>query len=756
MASRALIIVVEEYVHQSLPPIQGAHASGLKFAEWIQARDRNSVVLLCAGPQVAARTHSNDIMGILEAIHELVRSGQDRTDDLFVFFNGHGMQAPATPERRLDALLIGADYKAGIMAGEFCLRLSELQAMLELFLGGKNHYYFIDACRVSVSESTLRPRTLGFAARTAETGHPVIFTLFATTAGAAAPNDSRFADRLVDGLCGKGRAKLWLRGNYYVTFDSLSKYVAACLKPERQVAAAASTMVSLLDRTRGEIRTLSLEQVRPTICRVEIEGAGSGIELHLDALATYRKPESHQFSEVPKELRFAPDDYKLSLKLLPELVHLEQIEPDPIEPVDLFEDRCVRFTLPVLESFSARREPVLRLKVPPESTVTMTALRDETARSFSAGRHEVKLQPGEYSLSLSQHGTVISERQLRLDDNDELTVDMFFDQMPSLQRTLFSSLSRAEDALDISEALGPLADPDPAAWLAVVGASGILDAPGRHRKLSHVAHSGFESLGLNESGLYLLASGPRSPMAAILGDGRPFRYGARLDPMSGMDNVFHMSIRGTPPFVRALWIGTEEHRPLCRLATVCLPQHVTMIVVLLPADEHSRQITIRQMVLPPSGLRRERPLWRQPDYGPLGALQIVRFVIQAQARLAKGLPLAPVGRSDDADIFAKFAALEFLDPIFSVLLGYEYVRRGGVQQRRELLAHLVTKVREAFPGSADVEALACLAGLPYQHPAGVPMFRDGWLALRAAQALPRRAWISEDHFDFHQMWTMSR
>lgn len=769
MASRALIIVVEKYQDESLSTILGAHASGLRFAESIQSRDADSVVLLCAGYEVAERTHTNDIRGVLAAIQQLIRQGQNQTDDLFVFFNGHGMQDPATPERPADALLIAADYQGDELAGECCIRLSELQAMLSLFLGGRNHFYFIDACRVPADRTKLRPRSLGFQAQPAITGQPIHFTLFATNAGAAAQNDTRFADALIAGLSGVGRAKIWLRDNYYVTFDSLRQFVEARLKNERRIEAMASAMVSRFEtgaKARGRIYKLPLDEISSTRCHVEVQGAVAGHALHLDALASQRSPEFRAFSAVPAELQFAPDDYKFVLKqqMLHEPLQFEQIEPDPLEPVDLFEDgRVVKFKALGLESASTTAPPLLHLKVPPRSTVLVTAMHDGSSQRVSEGLHALTLDPGEYSLSLLQHGTVLTQKQIRLAESADLIIDMFLDQISPRDQRWFPSLleelrlrpQRDRFGLfNILEYVGPLADPDPSVWLALLGILEVARVAGPYLA---PRDSPLSLLGprLNfGSGLYFLVAGSRTPHV---------QWGSR-DSMHPAD-LSHLDSNALGGFFfdparsidrQRLQIGWTQARP-SRLAIDVFFGCVTLVIVILPEDKRDETVTIRQLVIPSVGhaLRLGRERYYDPGY----QWHVMRFVVQAQARYAKGLPLMPSEAGIDADIYAKFASIDLLDPIISVLLGHELIRNGQVQQNREFLSRLVMKLREAFPQYADVEALAHMAGLPYTAVAHPPMFRDGYLALRAAPEQGSLGGLEippTQQLDFHQMWTMMR
>ena len=780
--TRALVFVVEEYKNGSLPSIRGAVASGLKMADWVLKRDKDAQVLLCAPEGVPGRTHPNDAQGLVDALNQLLVDGKNATPELFVYYSGHGCQSKVTPDRvpapgtpMTGAILIASDYKSGNSAGNYCFSLGEIQSVLYTQLGGSNHFYFVDACRLSVDTRKLTPRTLGISGDIAQIGFPVNFTLFAAMPGAPAANDTRFANALVAGLGGDGRAKTWLGQAYYVTFDSLSGYVAKTLGDGRKVALDVwPTVPPSQDGAppNGKLVTIDPARVPPCACVINAVGADPDGTLTLKADADHRTPHREKLHGPHGVVTLPPDRYKFTLTQATPSLEFDQTSPDPAEWVELFQDGAsVRFEASHLESLPAIDEGAqplakLALRVPPGASASFMSRLDGARSSFEAGSHVVSVSPGTYDVSMKQHGATILRRVLRFEPDRAANIDLFADAVPFDARPFLRTLSVGEHGLDVSGAHGPVADPNPAVWFSLFGASTLVGPLGAFPRLhvtARIARTFFAQLRPDELGVYVIVCADAQPALRIHRD-----HWGTLNPAGAlMNGVFHQGIISRSP-VDAVGIDLPGRGPV-NVATLTLPGCVTLIVVVLRggggnagaggADRPSApggSMSIRQIIISPAHIGDTVPVAAGALEGHLTPLDAVRLIAQAEARFAARLPIEPGGEGIDADAFQRFASLELLDPILTPLLGYDLARRGEAQAQRKRLEALIAALRTAFPGHPDAEALARIAGLRFTPVTRPPLILDGLLVLRGApgQAPVDEALRADDaDLDFHAMWT---
>ena len=154
MPSRALIIAIENY-SKSIDlarSISGATATGEQVFDWLTTVKQLSAenVYVCAegGKFLNAKRYLTEREAIVDAMAEVVSVGQDQTEELFVFFSGHGYCFQESLEKRAIDVLVAGDFVSAAASGTKCLKLQEVQEKLYGILGGQHHYYFIDACRI--------------------------------------------------------------------------------------------------------------------------------------------------------------------------------------------------------------------------------------------------------------------------------------------------------------------------------------------------------------------------------------------------------------------------------------------------------------------------------------------------------------------------------------------------------------------------------------------------------------------------------
>src|SRR6185436_2683284 len=91
---------------------------------------------------------------------------------------------------------------------------------------------------------------------------------------------------------------------------------------------------------------------------------------------------------------------------------------------------------------------------------------------------------------------------------------------------------------------------------------------------------------------------------------------------------------------------------------------------------------------------------------------------------------------------------KWLDPIMSLIACYELIRRG--RKHEASLPIVLKNLRKYFPGLADTEAVARLAGHAWTMPAGVPIFLDGAMTMPELLEEQRGTQV----LDYRAPWTM--
>ncbi|MDN5856804.1 MAG: caspase family protein, partial [Actinomycetia bacterium] len=235
MAPRALIIAIENYPHASgllAKTLPGTHDAARRMFTWLTGARGIAVQNVWVNtddagfPAAPGRLSLATGGAIRQSIADLVDDGAGRTDQLFVFFSGHGCSREGIDRYDLPEVM---DYLVPSEVAKFdrspldLISVPELWKSLQIWLGPGEHYYFIDACRNDVGPV---PHAGLRISRDRVVGKPAVYRLNSAGRGAIAATSSGFVGFLVDGLGGRGRAKRWRGQRVGVYFDSLFEHVA--------------------------------------------------------------------------------------------------------------------------------------------------------------------------------------------------------------------------------------------------------------------------------------------------------------------------------------------------------------------------------------------------------------------------------------------------------------------------------------------------------------------------------------------------
>ena len=125
------------------------------------------------------------------------------TEELFVFFSGHGF-AFVNAGTRAD-ILISADFQRSDVSGPSCLKIDEMISWLREHLGPGCHFYFVDACRNTLDSTQVAIGPLLPFERQA-LPEASTFLLQSTLPGATAQVRGAFPKILLAGLRGESSA----------------------------------------------------------------------------------------------------------------------------------------------------------------------------------------------------------------------------------------------------------------------------------------------------------------------------------------------------------------------------------------------------------------------------------------------------------------------------------------------------------------------------------------------------------------------
>ena len=434
MSSRGLIIAIEQYTQsQELAhQITGAAKAGRDFFDWLRTNKNVAPkdVYACVDadgypypPEV--RRFSTTRESIVDALAAIVNDGQDQTEELFVFYSGHGFSFKDSTDQRALDVLVASDFVSVSESGTKCIRLPDMQAKLFSILGGKSHYYFLDACRTQLNSDDVEPIPLGRKlGRVAQRGTPSTYTLFSTASGRAADIESEFTPALLDGLKGKGQAKDYTPdGRLFVQFPRLKSYVQSRLK---------SQQVDEKKDGNGEGRILEIVPIPQYHCKVTVQG-GTPQDQYIARLAPIQTPQfatQVSFTGNVADIPYPPGN--LQLEILQESQKLRRVLPPRAAPLDFFDDCTAEFVIPLPSIFESvdmgeevgtHQSANVRFDAPFGTTVDATHLTTGRSVTIQAGSTEA-LAPGEYQFDVLERGATIRSSLNTVTMGADVSIDL--------------------------------------------------------------------------------------------------------------------------------------------------------------------------------------------------------------------------------------------------------------------------------------------------------------------------------------------
>lgn len=345
MTSRALIIAIEKYptAQAIVRELPGTLQAGINFRKWLEAKwsaegiaKADTQILFCSEPVQPGGVGAsrNDIINGLLALKD---QGQNQTNELFVFFSGHGFSFVERPGARAD-VIIASDYQSADLSGHCCLNMDQIIGWLRDYLGPGCHYYFLDACRNRLNGTMVSVGTLPPGASAPNAGDPTTFVLQSTTDGELASVGGPFPEALIEGLNGKGKAKVWSQeanDAMYVKFDSLRLFIRS-----RMAAQPISHSVKG-EKGEGEVVLRTIRPVPLVRITVNIKGQLDNTEGTITLVrGRFGVPKSYLFSSWPAEIELEPDAYTVHA-IIPDM----EVEPANGIKVEAYDDSAITFSV---------------------------------------------------------------------------------------------------------------------------------------------------------------------------------------------------------------------------------------------------------------------------------------------------------------------------------------------------------------------------------------------------------------------------
>jgi len=736
---RAIVIGIERYpaltashsttgaVGLGAGDVPGAADDAVAFYTWLReveglAEEEISLHLSPSSHHPRAKEATFD--ALQQAVAD-VREQANRIARLYVFFSGHGFSFQSSNAGDLEDLIACADFKSVERTANLAVKIGDLCRYLR-GMGPCEQYFFFDACRNSVASSPLSVGSLGLnAALDPSISESSRFLLFSSRPDGMTRAPSPFTEVLLDGLQGKGTAKVWRGRKLLLTFESLKEYVAERMKALGHSAPFRDVWGSL----PGVLRELD-PQTRVE-CRIEVEGVAPG-DLLVGTASLY------EIETPPFELPggkgvclVAPNSYVVTIGakdsryfIAPATVEADLYDntrlqfsarpappPEPTSPPDSstrsslmppgFEVSAGEgpddFSSPEPSIPSLAEGGEVRFTIPPGEV----ALELEDAlgrpcevRLVDRGEASAKLPPGRYHAQLIEDGEVVSEQVLTVRSDGPRR----FDLTPTPGDALRFGIAAARAGLDC---------------VTSKDATGHLD-----QRLS----------------AYLTA------LAADLAEGCANRLGTmpplRLDPPAGLgallclfaadrlDPSLLLASAGAPralleaapcPGIPGLWIATADLLPGSHLIGWATGDEGASTVIPLVEGRVTALVIVER-----SGEPRSQNVYLLPIGSPLSGAEI-RWMERAQRAFAEGRVVSE----------PKVASL---DPILQSLLVHARLREGRVDEARALLESLRAASPE-LPDTAVLEGLLATWSAGPLTLSGLPVFAEGLSLLEEASAV---------------------
>jgi hypothetical protein len=782
MSLRALIIAVEKYpvLREALAgDLSDTIATALAFREWLvttkQVSEAN--IFFCSEPRVPVSTAGATRADIRMAILKLRDAGAGDTSELYFFFSGHGYAQLGMGKEPTANALLASDYESHSNTSDNALSHDEIVRVLRCVLGPGVHFHFIDVCRFGRKEEDFPVGNLAIPAKPRDTGQATVHVLYSTSLGDAARVNSAFGDALVEGLHGKARAKEWFMPTapprkLAVRFQSLANHIRAQVKgqiPDPNPSESGPGVIYEFIPPMEKRCTITVTNAQPTDSFDMLLGDADQQEIRRETFAGAR----HEFQRLP-------NDYHVAVTKAG-----SRVEPAGWVHVDLFEDAAKNFRLitEIPPDPTGVVPPIL-----PEGSSMLNVLLPATAhgvlRKTSTGQDipltgvgPGQLMAGHYELEVKDaDGWTVRRQSIEARPGSEQTIDLTPAPTP-----LHEEILRAVPGADFSESFGgPLADQDPALWLALLGAARIVRRPhddGDFSKLKDLPHLPLEQLVQvlpGGSALYLLVGleengGSLHVGHSTMGNPIPYRW-ERVKTVRGFQHLSHHAAPMSPgPGLLSLSLGKIS---IITLATAFLPNRATLVTV--TQDRHG-SLQVHQMMLPMGHLVDELPAevrdraYFEDEQGR-SRTRSVKFIVQAQRAFRQRQEMNPENQPRTRELESLLYG-KWLDPVMAALASYELLRRG----KREHLVEVADNMQTYFSGLPDSGALARLVieATPSRTELS-PNNLDRFNRLVARAASPRRGWplfldglaafednernlpLPASRLDYRGMWTLWR
>jgi len=760
MAYRGLIIAIEDYSQATgglvATKLPGTLQAGKEFKKWLEQKWRaegrplaETEIVFCSDPVLpdGRRATRNDVLGALD---ELRRKPQNTTDELYVFFSGHGFAFDQGFGDRAD-IIICSDFEDAAMSGHCCLNLDEIILWLRWHLGPGRQYYFVDACRNPLDASQVAPGSL-LPKGPKGSSEPSTFVLQSTTPGNIAPVGGPFPAMLLSGLHGKGKAKTWdpqVNDRMFVNYESLQSYVATKVAPLKPTSTVRGT-----EGARDAI-IATIRPVPTSKCTVKVNKASKTDEGELQVRRGRAPFETHAIKGQHTILSFEPDDYAFRLKL-----KNGAVAPDGLVPVDLYEDNEIEFQKiqpppggipPFAPPTPSPTPPPLRPEaIDAEVTFTIPSQGKVKLRNLETGDinmatgfDTLTLPPGRYAASVRDAADrVLGRRELGLRPSDSVNISLSEWSQGAGFKSIASRLPDLGGFPAFSETLGnTIIDADLDVWLALLGGGRIL-GPRDYSKLVRFPLHDFGTERPGTAPIYVLGGFDDSDTElhiAVSKDKKVIWKAARQPTgMAGIREMY-MQVKTPGPQLVSFQVGNGSPYTIASLAS----RNRAMLITVTVADQG---LNIGQYLLPIGGLMNELAQ-RVGQYVRQTSLKDILFLARAARTFRQRKDLrSQLKHHELEDLLYK----KWLDPIACSMAAYEFIRRG----KQRDLKMVVENMQKYFADLPDTAALAILSGdRSAKEPTGVPLFADG---LQAFPDYERWLPLAANHLDFTSPWTAWR
>lgn len=245
MANWAIVIGIDQYwIPEAC--LQGAVNDALKMRQWLldptggNVPDANLTLLLSPTatgiqPPVGVTASPATARDISTAIEDLIGRSAGQGERFFFYYSGHGLTSRMNFSNQ--AGIVPSDFtdnwtSAAMTLSSICERFQCTQFMQQIFI--------VDACRDIPWEREFVISDYSTPCKPTPPVQPQ-FIMYATSPGLKAIEFSNagnergaFTDTLLEGLKGKGAAKVWKSTQeYVVTWERLFKYVEADVKAKK-------------------------------------------------------------------------------------------------------------------------------------------------------------------------------------------------------------------------------------------------------------------------------------------------------------------------------------------------------------------------------------------------------------------------------------------------------------------------------------------------------------------------------------------